>query len=140
MDTRNDDHTATASAGGRLTGRVRSSAAAFALAALLTGLGAHALPVGAADCSDYANIDVDTDGDGLTCYEEVAYHGTDGDNPDTDGDGVLDGDEIYSFGTDPALGDTDGDGYGDATEVFGCKGGFPSNPLDPASWPVCGLN
>ena len=84
----------------RLARHARRASAAFALAALVAGLGASARPVGAAGCGDWANIDVDTDGDGLTCYEEVAYHGTDGDNPDTDGDGVLDGDETAN-GTDP---------------------------------------
>ena len=58
---------------------------------------------------------------------------------DSDGDLLSDLDEAAA-GTDPTRGDTDGDGHGDATEVLGCKGGFPSNPLDPASWPVCGLN
>lgn len=36
----------------------------------------------------------DTDGDGLTDYEEKYIYGTDPRNPDTDGDGLKDGDEV----------------------------------------------
>ncbi len=36
----------------------------------------------------------DTDGDGLTDYEETAVYGTDPLNPDTDNDSISDGDEI----------------------------------------------
>ncbi|MDG2487270.1 MAG: lectin-like protein, partial [Roseibacillus sp.] len=42
----------------------------------------------------------DTDGDGLTNYEEVAVQGTDPDNSDTDGDGFSDGLEVTE-GTSP---------------------------------------
>lgn len=42
----------------------------------------------------------DTDGDGLSDYEEVHVYGTDPDNPDTDGDGATDLEEIIA-GTDP---------------------------------------
>jgi gliding motility-associated-like protein len=57
-------------------------------------------------------------------------------NIDTDGDGLSDFDEITNTGTDPNNPDTDGDGYGDGNEVT-----FGSNPLDPCdpnpSNPVC---
>lgn len=43
---------------------------------------------------------------------------------DTDGDGLSDYEEVNTWKTDPSLSDTDGDGYDDATEV---KGGY--NPL-----------
>ncbi len=42
----------------------------------------------------------DSDGDGLTNYQEIVVEGTDPDNPDSDGDGVSDGQE-QSEGTDP---------------------------------------
>lgn len=43
----------------------------------------------------------DTDGDGLSDYDEIMVHGTDPLRADTDGDGVSDGDEVLVFGTDP---------------------------------------
>ncbi|MEY2851955.1 MAG: hypothetical protein RL549_654, partial [Verrucomicrobiota bacterium] len=58
---------------------------------------------------------LDTDGDGLTDYEE----GQLGTNPglaDTDGDGISDSAEVAA-GTSPLLADTDGDGSSDAAEV-----------------------
>lgn len=75
--------------------------------------------------SDYDEIYVygtdplnpDTDGDGLTDYEEVMVYGTDPLNPDTDGDGLSDGDEVNVYGTDPLDPDTDGDGLTDCQEV-----------------------
>ena len=45
--------------------------------------------------------EVDTDGDGLSDFDEVYVYGTDPLNPDTDGDGCSDGDEVLVFGTDP---------------------------------------
>jgi len=45
---------------------------------------------------------VDTDGDGLTDYDEEHIHGTDPDDPDTDDDGISDGDEIAN-GTNPLV-------------------------------------
>lgn len=37
---------------------------------------------------------IDSDGDGLSDYEEINIYGTDPYNPDTDGDGMNDGDEV----------------------------------------------
>ena len=54
----------------------------------------------------------DTDGDGLTDWEEVKVHHTDPHLADTDCDGVGDGDEVEN-GTDPFNPDTDGDGIPD---------------------------
>ncbi|MFU8892840.1 MAG: lectin-like protein [Luteolibacter sp.] len=79
---------------------------------------------------------VDTDGDGLTDYEEVMIYGTDPLNPDTDGDGLSDGDEVLIHGTDPNNRDTDGDGYTDFDEINAIP---PSDPLDPTSTPGSGV-
>lgn len=76
--------------------------------------------------SDYDEIYVhgtdplnpDTDGDGLTDYDEINVYGTDPLNPDTDGDGLSDGDEVNIYGTDPLNPDTDGDGLSDYDEVM----------------------
>ncbi|HEV2109133.1 MAG TPA: thrombospondin type 3 repeat-containing protein, partial [Thermomicrobiales bacterium] len=101
---------------------------------------------------------VDSDGDGLTDEEEVAF-GTDPLNPadppapepvdsdsdgltdaeepaigidpavfDSDGDGLGDGSEISTHGTSPLLIDTDGDGIDDGTEI-----NVGTDPLEPAS-------
>ncbi len=59
----------------------------------------------------------DTDGDGLTDYEEVTKTHTDPLKADSDGDGLSDGDEIMKYHTDPLKTDTDGDGLTDAAEV-----------------------
>lgn len=48
----------------------------------------------------------DSDGDGLTNYEEVVLIGTLPDNPDTDGDEIPDGDEWNTSFTDPLVDDS----------------------------------
>ena len=60
---------------------------------------------------------VDTDGDGLTDYEEVTKYHTDPLKADTDGDGLTDGEEVTKYHTDPLKADTDGDGLKDGDEV-----------------------
>jgi outer membrane protein OmpA-like peptidoglycan-associated protein len=60
----------------------------------------------------------DTDGDGLTDYEEVTKYHTDPLKTDTDGDGLSDGDEVIKYHTDPLKMDTDGDGLSDGDEVL----------------------
>ena len=77
--------------------------------------------------------DSDTDGDGLSDYEEVAYDvsaiyynpydpntgtGTDlnAKSKDTDADGLEDFAEINTYGTNPISADTDGDGMSDGYE------------------------
>lgn len=72
-------------------------------------------------------LDPDTDGDGLTDYEEVMVYGTDPLNPDTDGDGLSDYDEINEYGTDPLNPDTDGDGLTDYEEIYV----YGTDPLNP---------
>lgn len=59
----------------------------------------------------------DDDNDGLSNYLETLL-GTDPNNPDTDGDGLTDWDEIYIYETDPLKYDTDGDGISDGDEVL----------------------
>ncbi|MFW5425657.1 MAG: OmpA family protein [Methylophagaceae bacterium] len=59
-----------------------------------------------------ANIDIDSDGDGLTDKEEKRL-GTDPRNSDSDGDGFSDGKEVRSVF---AANDTDGDGTIDALD------------------------
>jgi outer membrane protein OmpA-like peptidoglycan-associated protein len=83
--------------------------------------------------SDYDEINVygtdprnpDTDGDGLSDYAELLRHRTDPLNPDTDGDGLTDYAEIMQYGTDPLKVDTDGDGLSDYNEVIT----YNTNPL-----------
>lgn len=78
----------------------------------------------------------DTDGDGLTDYEELYITGTDPLKPDTDGNGINDSDddsdgdglsnkEEISLGTSPISTDTDEDGLSDFDEINKHK----TNPL-----------
>ena len=72
----------------------------------------------------------DTDGDGISDYDEIFKYHTSPVNPDTDGDGLTDGDEILKYHTDPLKADTDGDGFPDGVEI---REG--TDPLDPKSFP-----
>ncbi len=60
---------------------------------------------------------LDSDGDGLSDWDEINIYHTDPHNPDTDGDGLSDGDEVHKYHTDPLKRDTDGDGLSDGDEV-----------------------
>ena len=62
---------------------------------------------------------IDTDGDGLSDWDEISVYKTDPMRVDTDGDG---------YGTDPRRANTDGDGVKDGAEV---KQG--TDPKDPSS-------
>jgi len=70
--------------------------------------------------------ETDSDGDGLTDYQELLIHGTAYLNPDTDGDGLSDGAEVLLYGTNPLNTDTDGDGLSDYLEVML----YGTNPLN----------
>ena len=58
----------------------------------------------------------DSDSDGLTDEEEQKL-GADPHNPDTDGDGLSDFNEVMVYGTNPLKADTDGDGFTDKEEI-----------------------
>ena len=76
--------------------------------------------------SDQELMERDSDGDGLSDYDEIYVYGTDPLNPDTDGDGLSDYDEIFVYGTDPLNKDTSGNGFTDGQEVE-----MGTNPIDP---------
>lgn len=59
----------------------------------------------------------DTNGDGLTDYEEIKVYGTDPLKKDTSGNGLTDYEEVNIYGTDPTKIDTDGDGLSDYAEI-----------------------
>ncbi|MGV3613437.1 MAG: gliding motility-associated C-terminal domain-containing protein [Fluviicola sp.] len=81
------------------------------------------------------DCNIDTDGDGLTDFEEVTDTGTDPNNPDTDGDGYNDGNEV-TIASDPLdpcdpnpmnpVCDLDGDGLTNGEETT--AGTDPNNP------------
>jgi hypothetical protein len=67
--------------------------------------------------------DTDTDDDGLDDCVEILTHGTDPCERDSDDDTLSDGDELLTYGTDPLEMDTDGDWMWDDWEL--------ANNLDP---------
>jgi Protein of unknown function (DUF1566)/Bacterial TSP3 repeat len=67
---------------------------------------------------NYADApELDSDGDGLSDYDEIHLYGTDPTNPDSDGDGLDDFIEIKILKSDPLAGDEDGDGLLDGSEI-----------------------
>lgn len=70
-------------------------------------------------------ISLDADQDGLNRDQELLY-GTDPLSVDSDGDGLSDWDELFLHDTDPLDSDSDGDGFKDDVEVS-----YGSDPLDP---------
>lgn len=62
-------------------------------------------------------LNADTDGDGLSDWEEVSSYGTDPLNADSDGDGLIDWLETAVYGIDPLDPDSDDDGLSDYEEV-----------------------
>jgi hypothetical protein len=73
----------------------------------------------------------DSDGDGLTDWQERHETGTDPNRADTDGDDLTDGEEVHVDGTNPLDRDTDSDGLSDGAEVL--KVGS-----DPHTWDTDG--
>ena len=59
----------------------------------------------------------DSDGDGVSDFDEMNVYNSDPLNPDSDGDGLADNDEVTEYGTDPLSADSDGDGLSDGDEV-----------------------
>ncbi|MBI4135323.1 hypothetical protein HY477_01145 [Candidatus Uhrbacteria bacterium] len=70
---------------------------------------------------------IDSDNDKIPDMEEIR-RGTDPNNPDTDGDGLTDWEEVAHYRTDPLKPDTDGDGYSDGQEV---QAGYDPNSKEP---------
>ena len=63
----------------------------------------------------WANTTLDSDNDGINDDLE-AHYGTDKDKADTDGDGLTDYQEIFDLGTNPLKADSDGNGVSDYDE------------------------
>ncbi len=70
-------------------------------------------------------LQVDTDLDGLTDFEEENLYGTDPLDADTDDDGLTDGEEILDTNTNALDPDTDNDGLDDGPEID-----LGTNPLN----------
>jgi outer membrane protein OmpA-like peptidoglycan-associated protein len=60
----------------------------------------------------------DTDGDGLSDFDEITKYNTNPSKADTDDDSLKDGEELVTYHTDPLKADTDGDGLKDGLEVL----------------------
>jgi parallel beta-helix repeat protein len=68
----------------------------------------------------------DTDGEGISDYNEIFVYRTSPAVQDTDADDLTDYEEIQETGTNPLLSDTDGDGFDDYEEYFlGTDGNNP---------------
>lgn len=72
-------------------------------------------------------FETDTDGDGLTDYEEVREYGTDPTTTDSDSDRLSDYEEVHEYRSDPMHPRTDRDHFPDYDEVHK-YGTDPSNP------------
>ncbi|MBU1941605.1 MAG: thrombospondin type 3 repeat-containing protein [Candidatus Thermoplasmatota archaeon] len=78
----------------------------------------------------------DSDGDGLTDYDEINVYHTDPHNIDTDGDYIRDDLEVKVYHSDPLKIDSDGGGMDDFNETFTYPhyGMDPNNPEDDAEF------
>ena len=65
---------------------------------------------------DSIDVNLDSDGDGLSNGEEQEL-GTDPDDSDTDNDGLSDDDEVNQHRSNPLQADTDADGLSDSDEI-----------------------
>lgn len=74
---------------------------------------------------------VDTDNDRLSDEDERRYN-TDPTKPDTDGDGLSDWEEVIIYETDPLKADTDGDNFSDSQEV---RAGYDPRSKEPRQLP-----
>ena len=74
-----------------------------------------------------SDSDADNDKDGINNTDEISYV-TNPNKEDTDGDGLSDYDEIFTYHTDPLSADSDNDGVNDGAEL---KLGL--DPDDPAT-------
>jgi outer membrane protein OmpA-like peptidoglycan-associated protein len=63
-------------------------------------------------------LNIDSDNDKLTDFEEIKIFHSDPNSKDSDGDDILDFDEIDQFTTNPNLKDTDQDELSDGYEVY----------------------
>jgi len=73
--------------------------------------------LGVMEVNDTIDRERDSDGDGITDFEEEHRYGTNPDSNDTDGDGLLDGEEIKRYDTNVTNRDSDGDGLLDGDEI-----------------------
>lgn len=92
------------------------SATALGMDNITHQLSANELNQIAPPISKTVEVDGDIDNDGLGDHQEASY-GTSPLIADTDGDGLSDYDEIYKYKTDPNKADTDGDGMKDGEEI-----------------------
>lgn len=76
----------------------------------------------------FARFGKDSDGDGLSDYQELNVYQTNPEQYDSDSDGLNDFEEVKIYDTDPNNPDTDGDGFNDEDEIL--QGFDPNNPLD----------
>jgi hypothetical protein len=68
---------------------------------------------------------LDSDGDGLTDYDEVNLYYTNPNDEDSDGDGLSDGDEVQTYDSDPSAYEVWVDfGY------VGTESGTPTEPYN----------
>lgn len=66
----------------------------------------HTLTADATSVATFGPDTADTDGDGLSNYDEVVVHQTQLDDPDSDNDGMPDGVEVNQTGTSPIQDDS----------------------------------